>query len=92
MRLKPDEIANLTRIILDTLEAEEYIEVLDEGKAQEALQHVISEELKKEENLDEEVKEILKKFTEKMDQDHIHYHEMFKMVKEKLAKERNIII
>lgn len=92
MRLKPEEIASITAIILETLESEGFIEILDSSKVHESLHKVISDNLKIEEDLDEDVKEILKKFAEKMDQDHIHYHEMFKMVKDKLAKERNLIL
>jgi uncharacterized protein len=92
MRLRAARIELLAEEILTILGSEEFIAVLDRPAALSALQALITEDLLKEEELDEDVRKILEQYADKMDQDRIQYHEMFKMVKEKLAKERNLIL
>jgi hypothetical protein len=92
MKLQQSRIEFITREILTMLESEGFIEVYDRSETFSAIQSVIMEDLMLEDRLDEEVRELLETYAEKMDQDRIQYHEMFKMVKDKLAKERNLIL
>jgi len=62
---------------------EEFIKYLD---------HVIYEELILEDRLNEEVREILREYADEFESGRVEYHRMFKMVKEKLAKEKGIIL
>ena len=92
MKLRADRVNFLSNEILKILESEGFINVWDPENAHNFLVHVITDDLQVEDRLDKEVREILEQYAEKMDQDRIQYHQMFKMVKEKLAKERNLIL
>jgi hypothetical protein len=56
------------------------------------IDHVIYEELILEDKLNEEVREILREYTYEFESGRVEYYRMFKMVKEKLAKEKGIIL
>jgi hypothetical protein len=53
---------------------------------------LITEEFVREDKLDQEVREILNKHMEKIRKENIEYQTMFRMIKTKLAKERNIVL
>jgi len=53
---------------------------------------LIYNEFQKEDELDQEVREILNKHIEKIRKENIEYQTMFRMIKTKLAKERNIVL
>ncbi len=53
---------------------------------------LITEEFLKEDKLDQEVREILNQHMEKIRKENIEYQTMFRMIKTKLAKERNIVL
>ena len=56
------------------------------------LVRVVSDDLQVEDKLNEEVREILSKHEFEMRDKGIQYHEMFKIVKQKLARERKLIL
>ena len=92
MKLRTARIEYLAGEILKYLEDEHFIEISDSDAAYSTVFSVIRDDLMVEVKLDEEVRLILEDYAETMDQDRIQYHEMFKMVKSKLAKERNLIL
>jgi uncharacterized protein len=92
MRLRASRIEALAQRVIDILEAEKFIEIIDRHDFIQSLQGIIIADLQKEDQLDEDVRKILDQYADKMDQDRIQYHDMFRMVKEKLAKERNMIL
>ncbi len=71
---------------------EKKIIVEDKNKLVETLVNLITEEFQKEDKLDQEVREILSKHMEKIRNENIEYQTMFRMIKTKLAKERNIVL
>ncbi len=64
----------------------------DRKKLIEEINHIIMEEFIKEDQLDQEVREILSDYMEKIREKNIEYQTMFRMIKTKLAKEKNIIL
>jgi len=52
----------------------------------------IIRDLKVEDELDEEVRKILEGYAQQMRQQHIEYYDMFRITKQKLVKERNLIL
>jgi len=54
--------------------------------------NLLTEEFLNEDKLDQEVREILNKHMEKIRKENIEYQTMFRMIKTKLAKERNIVL
>jgi hypothetical protein len=92
MRLNKNQIEHLAFIILRTLIKEGKILAEDRTKVLEEIINLITEEFLKEERLDQEVREILNKHIDEIRRGNIEYQTMFKMIKTKLAKERNIVL
>lgn len=57
-----------------------------------AIKRAIVEDLLVEDKLNEEVREILSKYQDDMRMGGIQFHEMFKIIKAKLVKERKLIL
>lgn len=92
MRLNRNQIEHLSFVILRTLIKEEKILVEDRTRVLEEIINLITEEFVKEDKLDQEVREILNKHMDEIRKGNIEYQTMFKMIKTKLARERNIVI
>jgi len=92
MRLNKNQIEHMAFVIARNLLKEEKIIVDDRNKLTESLMNLITDEFQKEDKLDQEVREILNKHMEKIRNENIEYQTMFRMIKTKLAKERNIIL
>lgn len=56
------------------------------------ISNLITEEFLNEDKLDQEVREILNQHMEKIRKENIEYQTMFRMIKTKLAKERDIVL
>jgi hypothetical protein len=92
MRLRSDEIEFLSRKIVKTLVTEEKLAVDDEEAVMAEIGRVITDELEREDRLNDEVREVLVQHSDEMSRSNITYTEMFKMVKRKMAKEKGIIL
>ncbi len=71
---------------------EEKIIADDKNKLIEDIINLITEEFQKEDKLDQEVREILSDHIEKIRSDNIEYQTLFRMIKTKLAKEKENIL
>lgn len=69
-----------------------FIEADDPAKLRDAFGQLITDELHVEDKLNDEVREILTQHAEEMRRTNVEYREMFKMIKKKLARERQIIL
>ena len=92
MRLTPNEVEYFSRKIIKTLVAVGKLEVDDEAAVMENVAGVITEELRKEDRLNEEVRDVLGEHSDEMSRSNITYNEMFKMVKRRLAKEKGLVL
>ena len=92
MRLNRNQIEHLSFVILRKLIKEGKILVEDIAKVLEEMINLITEEFLKEDRLDQEVREILSKHMDEIRRGNVEYQTMFKMIKNKLAKERNIVL
>jgi len=92
MRLNKNQIEHLAFFSVRNLIKEKKIIVEDKNKLVESLVNLLTEEFQKEDKLDQEVREILSKHMEKIRNENIEYQTMFRMIKTKLAKERNIVL
>lgn len=79
-------------IIIRNLLKEEKIISDNKNKLNDSLMNLITDEFQKEDQLDQEVREILSTHMEKIRSENIEYQTMFRMIKTKLAKERNIVL
>jgi hypothetical protein len=71
---------------------EEKIIADNKNKLTEEVIDLINEEFQKEDKLDQEVREILSQHMEKIRNENIEYQTLFRMIKTKLAKERNLVL
>jgi hypothetical protein len=92
MRLSKNQIEHMVFIIMRNLLKDEKIIVESKNKLLEELINLIIEEFQKEDKLDQEVREILSQHMEKIRKDNIEYQTMFRMIKSKLAKERELVL
>ncbi len=86
------QIEHLAFSIVKGLLSDNLIMTEDRVKLAAEFQEIIVKELEKEDQLDEQVKEILKGKLDEIRSTNIDYYEMFKMVKTKLAEKENIVL
>ncbi len=79
-------------VTIRNLLKEEKIIADDKNKLIEDIINLITEEFQKEDKLDQEVREILSDHIEKIRNENIEYQTLFRMIKTKLAKEKEIIL
>lgn len=93
MRIPKTWIAPLAKNILDKLVSDGLIENPDNTPAILAeAETAMLEELMLEDRLNDEVREILKKFGSEIDKGRLDYKKLFDMTKQKLIRERNLVI
>jgi len=92
MRLSKNQIEHMSFVIARNLIKEEKIISDNKLNLIEDLINLITEEFQKEDKLDQEVREILSEHMEKIRKDNIEYQTMFRMIKSKLAKERDLVL
>ncbi len=92
MRLNKNQIEHMAFIIVRNLAKEGKVILDDRNKIIEQITNLITEDFQKEDQLDQEVREMLSKHMEKIRKENIEYQTMFRMIKTKLAKERNIVL
>lgn len=92
MRLNKNQIEHLAFVTLRNLTKEGKVLVEDRSRLVDEISPLITEEFLKEDRLDQEVREILSKHMEKIRKENIEYQTMFRMIKTKLARERNIVL
>jgi len=92
MRLNKNQIEHMGFVTMRNLLKEEKIIADDKNKLIEDIINLITEEFQKEDKLDQEVREILSDHMEKIRSENIEYQTLFRMIKTKLAKEKEIIL
>lgn len=92
MRLNKNEIEHIAFAIVRNLLKENKIRVLEKNQVVEHVKNLITEEFLNEERLDQEVREILNQHRDKIRKENIEYQTMFRMIKTKLAKEKDIVL
>jgi hypothetical protein len=92
MRLSENEIEFIARKIVKTLVAEGKLEVDDPQRVIASLVQVITDELRVEDQLNEEVRQTLLEHAQHMERSDITYSFMFNKVKRELAKKKGIIL
>jgi uncharacterized protein len=92
MRLNKNQIEHLSFLILRNLQKDGKLLIEEKQGLLDSIIAIITEEFQKEDQLDQEVREILSKHMEKIRKDNIEYQTMFRMIKTKLAKERNLVL
>jgi hypothetical protein len=93
MRIPRAWIPVISQRMVDTLFKEELIVPdVDPGKLRAEVEALMTEELELEDRLNDEVREILKQFESDIERGRMDYRKLFDLTKQKLIRERNLVI
>jgi len=92
MSLQTEYIQYLSRRVVDELLKREMIETSEVASLKERVLAVIDEEVRLEDRINEEVREILNDYADEMRNTGVSYQEMFKVVKNKLVKDKKVVL
>ena len=93
MRLSKERVRHLTEMVATRLQQEGLVEITGDRKGLvEALQQAVTEELSLEDRLNAEVRQLLKAYEQQIEQGQVDYQKMFVMIKQKLVRERGLIL
>ena len=92
MRLNKNQIEHLAFVIVRSLKKNGKLLIEEKTRLLDEIISLLTDEFQKEDKLDQEVREILSSHMEKIRKENIEYQTMFRMIKTKLAKERNIVL
>lgn len=93
MRMTKERIRHISSAVLDRLKEQQLFEITgSKDKIVDALEKAIGDELSVEDNLNDEVRKMLKQYDAEFDSGRADYQKMFLLVKNKLVKERNIVL
>jgi uncharacterized protein len=92
MRLNKQQLEHMATAIVRNLLKENQIIVDNRNSLLESLIDLLTRDFEKEDKLDQEVREILNTHMEKIRRENLEYQTMFRMIKTKLAKERNLVL
>ncbi|MDH5202178.1 MAG: DUF507 family protein [Nitrospirota bacterium] len=93
MRIPKTWIPLLTKKIVDNLISKELIKpTIPVEKLKAETEELLLNELTVEDRLNEEVRELLKSYASEIEQGRMDYRKLFELTKQKLVKERNLIL
>ncbi len=93
MRIPKSWVPVLAKEIMDELQRKESVELKESREHVTAvLEELILEELTVEDRLNAEIREMLKKYDSEIEKGRLDYRRLFEMTKQKLVRERNIIL
>ena len=93
MRLSKERVRHMAESLVGRLQQEGHIELVGDRNALVAgLDQAITNELSVEDRLNAEVRQMLKAYDKQIEQGQVDYQKMFLMVKQKLVRERGLIL
>lgn len=93
MRLSSERVRHMVESLISRLQEEGHLELVGERKGfVEALDQAITHELSAEDRVNAEVRRLLRAYEHQIEQGQVDYQKMFQMVKQKLVRERGIIL
>ena len=92
MKLTRTQIEWFSFEIAKDLIKKDLVEIDGQEKLVEKIKNIITDDLMVEDKLNEEIREILRQYSDQMRRSSIEYHEMFKKIKAKLVKDRKLIL
>jgi hypothetical protein len=92
MGLRREYVRLLSTKIAEDLVKQEMIEVPEDLDLAEQLFQVMDAEINLEDRLNEEVRVLLNQYQDQMRQSGASYQEMFKLIKNKLVRERKLVL
>lgn len=93
MRIPKSWVPLISKKILENLIKKDLIEPnIPLNELEKEIESLMLDELMVEDRLNEEVREILKKYDIEIEKGKLDYKKLFEMTKQKLVKERNIVL
>lgn len=93
MRLRKGMIERISAKVVESLLRRELVVIeMSEEMFRAKITRVIEDDLRIEDRLNDEVKDLLRDYQDEMDKTNVDYSRMFTMVKTKLARERNLVL
>jgi hypothetical protein len=92
MLLSRDYVGYMAKEVVKRLAAQKMIEIKHIENLTQQVRQVMADEVTVEDRVNEEVREILAKYSDEMKRTGVSYQEMFKKVKGQLARERKLIL
>jgi len=92
MALRREYVRLLSVRVAEELQKQEMIAVPENLDLAEQLFQVMDKEINLEHRIDEEVRTLLNQYQDQMRQSGASYQEMFKLIKNKLVKERKLVL
>jgi hypothetical protein len=93
VKLSPDRIAGLVNLLLEKLIAARMLEPVLQRKALAAsLERVITDELRVEDRINAEAKELMRKYEGEIAKGQLNEHQLFLMIKKQLVKDKDVIL
>ncbi len=92
MLLSRDYVGYMAKEVVKRLAAQKMIEIKSVESLTQQVRQVMADEVTVEDRVNEEVREILAKYSDEMKRTGVSYQEMFKKVKGQLARERKLIL
>lgn len=93
MRLSKERVRHIAESVAGRLEQEGHISLVGDRKAFiDALNRVMAEDLSLEDRVNAEVRQMLTAYEKQIEQGQVDYQKMFQMVKQKLVRERGLIL
>lgn len=92
MLLSRDYVGYMAKEIVKRLVAGKMVETKDVEALTQQVRQVMAEEVTIEDRINEEVREILARYSDEMKRTGVSYQDMFKKVKGQLARERKLIL
>ncbi len=92
MLLSRDYVGYMAKEIVKRLVAGKMVETKDSEALTQQVRQVMAEEVTIEDRINEEVREILARYSDEMKRTGVSYQDMFKKVKGQLARERKLIL
>ena len=93
MRLAKERVHHMADSVVARLQELNFLEVTGDRKTlREVLDHTMTEELMVEDRLNAEVRRMMQPYERQIEQGQVDYQKMFTMIKQKLVRERGIIL
>ena len=92
MLLSRDYVGYMAKEVVKRLVAGKMIEAKSAENLTQQVRQVMADEIAVEERINEEVREILSRYSDEMRRTGVSYQEMYKKVKGQLARERKLIL
>jgi hypothetical protein len=93
VRLSKERVRHIAESMAGRLQQEGYLDLTGDLNAFiDALNRAMTEELSLEDRLNAEVRQMLKVYEQQIEQGQVDYQKMFQMVKQKLVRERGLIL